>query len=363
MVLQPYEKLKITWSPTGEDFTINLPWLTMAIDVEKEEASWIEEATQNLHQSPSLPSVQKFFETLKAYPMAYQRPRSLIEFEGQDLQECPKSLDKIDCATPESFLKSIDVPFSPHLQQDLPKSWAWDEKQILSKAKIKDSSLYDPLSLISYLICYRLDWESTTWSGQDGLGQILEKFLQEDEKKFFRMIAWISRQSHYVTTQFHISVRPALKHFSKAKSALEHFIQDEVGHFRFMEQTIADLGFKGAHEFSLGDATRWMLDAFERMGIISPLAFSAMINLFEAAYYEGQDPLSRVIEKSSKPHAARGYILHYKINQEHRHCDMPLILGAYLAPQTQEHALLTIRLFELTLAFLDSMENKLDRMI
>src|SRR5688500_2021894 len=96
------------------------------------------------------------------------------------------------------------------------------------------------------------------------------------------------------------------------------------------------------------------------MASLSPLAFSAMINIFEAAFYEGQDPIWRVVKQSSKPEAARGYDLHYKINQEHRHCDMPLVLAQRLAPQCKEHLILTLAIFELTLYFLDQMEKKLD---
>ena len=357
----PYEKMKINWNQTKDSFELALPWVDISLDVEDKEKSWIEEATHNLHEKPELPSVQKFFETLKAYPLSYQRPRTLEAFEKQDLQPCPDTLAKVDFSTPETFIKTIGVPFSPSLEQDAPPQWTWEMEKILDKAKIPGTDLYDPISLITYLICYRLDWESETWSGQDGMGQILEKIRLNDEVRFFKMVGWISRQSHYVTTQFHISVLPALKHFSKARETLEHFINDEVGHFRFMDQTIADLGFKGAQEFSLGDATRWMLDVFEKLGKISPMAFSAMINVFEAAYYEGQDPLSRVIKRSSKPQAAKGYDMHYKINQDHRHCDMPVILGRYCAPQQKDHALLTVHLFEVTLNLLDIMEKRLDK--
>jgi hypothetical protein len=84
-----------------------------------------------------------------------------------------------------------------------------------------------------------------------------------------------------------------------------------------------------------------------------------MLNIFEAAYYEGADPISRVIKQSSRPHAVQAYDLHYKINQEHRHCDMPLILAERFTPQTYEHAALTLGLFELTLNFLDQIEKNL----
>ena len=153
-------------------------------------------------------------------------------------------------------------------------------------------------------------------------------------------------------------MKPALSHFEKAQELINHFICDEVGHYKFMEQVFRDINLD-KDDFPVEEGTKWLLKAHERAAEISPLVFSAMINLFEAAFYEGQDPISRVIELSSKPYAAQGYNLHYKINQEHRHCDMPVRLGSYLAPQTYGHAVLTLGLFELTLNFLDNMEKDL----
>ena len=355
----PHESLTITWQPDDKSFDILLPWMKMTVDVSDTEKDWIQEATHCLHEKPNLPSVQRFCETLKDYPLAYQAPRSLTDFYPQDLQSCLETVDHLDFTTPSSFLTSLKVPLSPSLEDMIPSKWTWDLNTILTKTQIPGTPLYDPVSVVTYLICYRLNWESTTWSGQNGLGDSLEQILQQDEEKFFWAMGWISRQSHYVTKQFHIAVKPALESFPKAHKELQHFIQDEVGHYKFMEQTLQDLGFKGPEEFSLGEGTRWMLDAYEEMGRISPLAFSAMINIFEAAYYEGQDPLSRVLKQSSRPEAARGYDLHYKINQEHRHCDMPVIFSKHIAPQTKDHVRLTVCLFETTLHFLDEMEKQL----
>lgn len=354
-----HSSLKVVWSTTGDSFKIILPWLEMDIEVDSEERPWIEEAISCLHSDPAKPSVQKFLTSLKDYPLGHIAPRSLKDFEKGNFQECSDTLADLDCSTPSNFLKTLGAPYSSQLEKDCPQGWTWDLDTILNQSRLPGTTLYDPVSVTTSLICYRLEWESTSWSGKDGLGKGLESFLEKDENLFFQKMGWISRQSHYVTKQFHISVLPALTHFKKAEKEIQHFIQDEVGHFKFMEQTLQDLGFKGAGDFSLGDGTRWSLDAFERMGSISPLAFSAMINLFEAAYYEGQDPLSRVLKKSSRPEAARGYDLHYKINQEHRHCDMPIILSKYIVPQSRDHVELTTRLFEIALSFLDKMEERL----
>lgn len=353
----PHEALSVRWIDNDTKLSLTLPWLSMEIDVDPSEKHWIEKAIDLLHISPLDNEPQRFIKELKDYPLFYYKPRSIEEFENQDLEK-GKSFN-VDCSTPLSFFNTAQISADSSLQQDIPQKWTWEWDKILDKCRIEGTDLYDPLSFVSYLICYRLQWESTTWSGQDGLGQILESFLKEDEKKFFRAIGWISKQSHYITKNFCEGLRPAFTHFPKSKDLIEHFIDDEIGHHKFMEQVFSDLNLN-MDDFKVGSATKWLLAAHQRIAILSPLAFSAMVNLFEAAFYEGQDPISRVIKKSSKPDAARGYDLHYKINQEHRHCDMPLILAQRIAPQPKEHLILTLAIFELTLHFLDQMEKMLD---
>jgi len=356
----PYEKMAITWLGPNqmqeEGFVIKLPWLSMEFDVTQEDKPWIKDATTHLHTDPFNRNVQKFIQEIKDYPVFYIKPRTLKEFEGKDLQECPQVA--VDTSTPSRFVETLGCPIDASLKEDIPQNWTWDWEGILNKARIKGTELYDPMSLVSYLICYRLDWESKTWSGQDGFGKFLEKELKEDEDKFFQRIGWVAKQSWYVTTETYEAMKPALTHFPKNGGWIEHFMTDEIGHYKFMEQVFDDLDLN-KEDFPVGNATKWLLDCHRRTSVISPLAFSAMINIFEAAYYEGQDPISRVLKLSSRPQAARGYDLHYKINQEHRHCDMPINLASHLAPQTLSQVLLTLGIFELTLHFLDSMEQKL----
>lgn len=360
MLYLPHEKLAVEWAPNDAGFYLTLPWLSMEVGVTNSEKPWIKDAIEHLHDEPANENTQRFIKDLKDYPLFYLQPRRIEDFKDQDLQQAPPL--HVDVTTPQRFIETSGIPFDPELEKDIPQQWTWDWEKILQKARIEGTDLYDPLSFVTYLICYRLEWESTTWSGQDGLGQILEGYLKEDEDKFFRAIGWISRQSWHVTMECCEGMQPALTHFSKAKDLIEHFMVDEMGHYKFMEQVFADLDLN-KEDFTKGPATSWLLDSHARMAVLSPLAFSAMINIFEAAYYEGQDPLSRVIKQSSKPHAARGYDLHYKINQEHRHCDMPIVLAQRLAPQTKDHLCLTLAIFEITLNFLDQMEKRLDEFL
>lgn len=356
MTYIPHEKLMIDWADQNDSFSLSLPWISMEIDVTPEDREWIKNATHLLHSDPANQNVQRFIQYLKDYPVFYIKPRQLAEFTGKDLQPCTDL--NVDSSTPHKLLETFGCPIDETTKEDIPLNWSWDREKILNKAQIEGTDLYDPISFITYLICYRLEWESTTWSGQDGFGNFLEKLLKRDEKKFFQAIGWISKQSWYVTKESGHSLEPGLLHFSKARTLIEHFMADEAGHYKFMEQVFNDIGLD-KDEFPVADGTKWLLDSHKRVAEICPLAFSAMVNLFEAAYYEGQDPISRVIGLSSKPEAARGYDLHYKINQEHRHCDMPVHFAAFLAPQTRNQALLTIGLFELTLHILDEMENRL----
>lgn len=356
----PYPALNIIWDENSLSFIVKTPWVQIDIDIEENEKEWIKDAIVYLHDDPTRSTVQQFLKSLNDYPLSYYKTRDLDFFQEKNLSE--DLLIDIDFSSPSKFINTIGIMFNQDLQDDIPQNWMWDWKSICERARIKDSDLYDPLGFISYLICYRLDWESQTWSGQNGLGHILTKLLETNETRFFQAIGWITKQSWYVTQESCQCLKKALKTFPEAQEEIHHFIKDEAGHYKFMNQVFEDLELDGDN-FNVGPATHWLLASHGRMAEISPLAFSSMINLFEAAYYEGDDPISRVIKKSSKPHAARGYDLHYKINQEHRHCDMPLIFGQYLAPQSKEHLYLTLAVFELTLNFLDKMEQKLENYI
>lgn len=194
------------------------------------------------------------------------------------------------------------------------------------------------------------------------MGNFLEDLLKKDESKFFQAIGYVTKQSWYVTMETAHAMEPALTHFNKANELISEFIKDEAGHHKFMEQVCEDMGVD-INSFPVSDETKWLLASHKQAAHISPLAFSAMVNLFEAAFYVDQDPLSRTLRLSSKPEAARGYELHYKINLEHHHNDMPVHLAKYLAPQSKTHLLLTLGLFEITLNLLDEMEKNLHRIL
>ncbi len=354
----PHELLTINWTDKGDGFKLSLPWFSMDVGVSEEDNKWIQDATHHLQSHPSNPNVQRFICDLKEFPVFYIQPRKLEDFKRQDLQSCTELT--IDSSTPAHLISTFGCDISDELRDDIPSAWIWDREKILRKAQIEDTDLYDPLSFISYLTCYRLEWENTTWSGQDGFGQFLERLLSQDEEQFFQVMGWVVKQSWYITSEACQLMEPALIHFDKAKELIHEYICEELGHYKFMEQVFKDMNLN-KEDFSVGAGTKWQLDAFNRTAFISPLAFSALINLFEASFYEGEDPIARLLRLSSNPGAAHGYDLHYKINQDNRHCDMPLQLAAYLAPQTRSHAMLTLGLFELTLNFFDCMEKDLEK--
>jgi len=364
MLQIPYEKMAVNWMEPNslgqskdERFFFSLPWVSTEVDVTEQDEGWIREATIRLHTDPLNENVQKFIQAFKYYPVSYSQPRKLEDFEGKDLQACPDI--NVDPSTPASLLTTFGCLIDPSIQEDVIPAWTWDQEKILEKARIEGTDLYDPMSFITYLICYRLEWESGGWVGQDGFVGFLETLVNSrDEKEFFQAIGWISRQAWQVMTEFCPSMEPARTHFPKANEAIARYISEEAGHYKFMEQVFRELDLD-KNDFAVGGGTRWLLDAYKRVAVISPLAFSAMVSLFEASYYEEEESIAAVIKLSSRPHAGRGYELHRKVNQEHRHCDVSARFASCLAPQTRPHALLTVGLFELTLHLLEKMEQKL----
>ncbi len=350
-----HEKLVINWINSEKSFELSLPWMSMKVDISEKDRGWIKDATDHLHSTPANTNVQRFINNFKDYPLFYIQPRGRDEFYNKPFQPCPSL--KIDFSTPAALVSSFECEISDDLTKDIMPHWTWEWEKILAKGRIPGTDLYDPISFISYLICYRLEWESAMWS-ENGIEQLLEHLLHSDESQFFQAIGRITKQSWYKTKTCCQAMMPALIHFDIARDVIHHFMCDEVGHYKFMEEVFRDLGLD-KEDFPIEEETRWLLAAHERVARLSPLAFSAMINLFDVTFYEDKSSISRLIKHSSKPHAAQGFELHYKITQDHRHCDMPLRLGQYLAPQTYSHAALTLGLFELTLNFLDTMKKRL----
>lgn len=358
MLQIPYEKMSINWlgSDQVDRFSFTLPWISMEVDVTEEDRGWISDATAHLHTDPLNSNVQKFIEAFKDYPVSYVKPRKLEEFAGKDFPECP--LLDVDLSTPATLLATFGCPLDPSIQEDVIPAWTWDQERILGKARIEGTNLYDPVSFVTYLACYRLEWESQTWLGQDRFGSFLETLLKKDERQFFQAIGWISRQAWQVMTEFSPSMEPALNHFGTRKEVVARYIAEEVGHAKFMEQVFRELDLD-KDTFSLEGGTKWLLGSYKRAATLSPLAFSAMVGLFEAAYYEEDELIPSIIRRSSRPNAARGYELHGKVNKEYCHRDIPVHFASCLAPQTRSHALLAVVLFELTLNILNRMEQRL----
>ena len=356
----PHEKMSIEWTKESgnpvESFVLSLPWVSMDYDVDDTDKAWIKDATTHLHTNPQNSNVQRFMKELQDYPVSYVHPRKLEEFKGKDLQECPKLA--VDALTPSSLLATFGCPIDPSLKEDVPDNWSWDQEKILSKARIEGTDLYDPVSFVSYMICYRLEWESEGWTGQGGFGKFLENLREKDEPLFFQAIGWITKQAWYITSNFCLAMEPALTHFSKAQELLVPYIADEVGHHKFMERVFQDLDLD-KDSFPIEAWPKWIMASFKHAASLSPLTFTMMINIFEIAYSDAPEATSRAIKLSSRPYAAHGYDLHYKINRDHRHCDMPLNFARYLGTQTRSHALLAIRLFEIILNILDGMEQRL----
>lgn len=362
ILYRPYENLQVSQIGEG-DLSVSTPWIDLSFEIEKDQGSWIRKAIENLHVSPLTPEVQRFLEPLKDYFVSSVVPRPLSEFEGKPYETKAGSLDFIDFSTPLAFLRSSGVEYDPKLEKTCPSEWRWDPTLVLEKSKIPETDLYDPLSFITTVTLMRLENEEKEESHpKENLYTILEKALETDENLFFRYMGWVSRQSYHITSNVcHKFDRP-IQQSPVLREHLERYRADEAGHHKFMEQTLNNLGFK-IEDFEVGYATKFLVDVFEKTGSMSLFAFVCLISIFEPPIHLEEDPLSTLLKKSSKPQAAKGYTMHYKINMEHNHADVARSLCAYFGAQSKNECLFTIRLFELCLHLTSRMEENLPKMI
>ena len=264
---QPYHDLKVSWINDNE-ISISTPWINVTFEIEKEMKSSIRNAIFNLHTDPLSSEVQAFLQPLKDYFVSYILPRTLSEFEGLDLETQTCNLDFIDFSTPLSLLRTLGIEYDPSLENDCQASWKWKTDDVLRKSRIPGTDLYDPLSFITSLNLMRLENEGKEEIAQRGLYDILGETLKTNEELFFRYMGWVSRQSHYITSTVCHKFDIPIQRSPILREHLEHYRGDEVGHHKFMEQTLDDLGFK-VEDFELGNATKFLSDSFDKFSFLS----------------------------------------------------------------------------------------------
>ena len=340
----PYESLIVSWLPEFAGLQLSLPWLQMNVEVDDDEREWLKVGIRNLHSHSLNPNTQKFLSFFKEYPIAYTQPRTISEFK-KILSKKNMPTD-IDLSSPIALMNSLNIKTCPEILTEIISTWSWDLTDILNKTRIPQSNSYDPMSLVTYLICKRLEVESYTDALRKDFPRKLNHLRQTDEAQFFEVMKKFLRHTHFVTSQLQGCCYPALQTFSQAQDIIQNFMNEELGHDILMAESLQILGCTNPQDVAVFPSLITLMQLYKSMASLSPLAFTLMTGYFEGVSYTENDDLAVVLQRSSRPETAKGYTIHHNINKEGNHKDFIYELTSQLSLVSKEEAEVAIRILE-----------------
>lgn len=340
----PYPQVQIQWDSQEKGFTITLPWISIDVEVEAEEQPWIKQAIALLHTEPEHFMVQKFLSLLNEHPIAYYKPRSSIEFAPT--MEPHSLLSTIPMATPQDLLHWIDDRTVLGKEFQKLTSWQWDMEEIAKITKIPGTSFHDPMSLITYLRGHSMAMDAEGGVYREQLAVLLDKLRCQNEPAFFAFMTTLIRQTHYITQNFQRYCPISLTTFQEATAEIQEFIQEEKGHDKLMEVSLARLGCMDPEKITPLPETIYLMTIFKKTAELCPMAFTGLVGFFEGGEYGLSDPLADILRQSSKPEAALGYERHFEINTSSNHNQVIYSLASKLPSQTYDQLVFTTRILE-----------------
>lgn len=340
----PYESLIVNWLPEFTEFQLLLPWIQISVEVDYDEREWLKVGIHNLHSHSLNPKTQKFLSFLKDYPISYIQPRSMNKFKENSFnQNMPTN---IDLSSPIALINSLDIKTCPKLLSKILPMWSWNLKDILNKTRILGSNVHDPISLVTYLICKRLEVESYTDVLRKDFSRKLDQLRQDNEARFFNVIKIFLRHTHFVTSQLQDCCHPALQTFSTARPIIQNFMDEELGHDKLMADSLRILGCTNPEDIAVFPSLITLMQLYKNTASLSPLAFTLMTGYFEGVSYTENDDIAIVLQRSSRPEASKGYAIHHDINKEGNHKDFIYELARQLLAVSKEETEIAIRILE-----------------
>ncbi len=331
-VFSPYEELKLQWKSDHSGFELLCPWVQISVDVEPDERPKIIELTKDGLGS-------SFLEFFAQYPISYLRHSSVEalpqrESHAKEAKELP----------PYSLIRTL----ANTEKSDLPEvnsSWKWDLSPVLAFSAIPDTKLYDPLAVYSYLRRLRLLDEASDPTNV-GIYPELEALRVKDEAVFFHLVQLMLRQNYHVTHSCESSLKPALA-IKGFKGVIEAFLTEEHGHDQLVLKSLRAAGALNPENYPLFSEIDYSMRILGHCAAHAPLAFCSIVGAFEGNDSADHDPLALILEKSSRPRAARGIQQHHLINRDNHHSRVGEDLVRGLAPASKSEVILAARWAEL----------------
>lgn len=322
ILIRPYKEVSISWKQDQTGFLLSSPWLELSIEVDEQNKSSLYKTTNEIFNNKEINSIeaQNFLSFFKDFPLVKFDPRTT--FEGK--LYCPKN---------------ISTPLY---------NYKWDIDSILNQSQIPDTQTYDPIAVYS-LLAHKRYLSEQKCSEELSMSFELDKIRIQDEKKFFKIVATILKQSLEITKRCCECIAPAYDLYAPAKEMVSEYSKSEEGHYNFVIHSLKKFGLNKEEikALPLFSETTLSMDILKQAASENFLAFSCVVAVFESAGFHNEDPIASLLRKSSIPNSAIGLETHFKINKEEGHAQIGLDFAQTLGPVSKEAVIHAANLMEI----------------
>jgi hypothetical protein len=264
---EPYPELQAEID--GCQLSLLTPWLTINADVDPAAQSFANYCAKHLHDPQCRKHVSSFLAPFSDYPVAFMRIDGLSHYSE----------------TTASHNFNVFA---------------------FSKTNIPDE--YDGLAALTYFRRKLLSAQSVSESKSPRMDM---DFAGKDmaQKMVF--------QNFYVTSNCDRILEKAIKNYPKFSVALTDFRNDEMGHDKFLQKVIDQIGPWQGGVLAETKKVVALLDQAAELGI---LPFAMALEIFEGIEFTRKEsPLAALVRRNFGDAASRPLQMHYDINRAKKH--------------------------------------------
>lgn len=297
--------LQCKYDPIHQKLFLTTAQLKIRFSVPADEAMKAALLSEMIERKEKTPEVSELLEKIRHLPISLFTSRGRNEIDGDEVRADVKTW-----ASPKQFLIEIGYEEANN------SGFTFDQDFITANCRIEsESDLYDPLAAHALIV--------DAWRTSPHLIDLnfseLDEVLASDEPQFFRIIAQILEQTHYVTSQCLESLQPSLSLVGRLGTFMREFAKDEKGHHILLAHSLSEIRRAGPIETDVQDSTVGLMEVLKYAAANNPLALSVLLTFFEGVHLDRSDPLAVLLSRSSRPRSAIGIQKHWDINRNGQH--------------------------------------------
>ncbi len=336
--LTPYEELTIQFCENS--VAVQTPWLMLDCEVNQ-----------------AVDSIQKnVLVCLYQYPICYIHPQQITFRNIGSLLRCawwafrcaglPHILEK------RSASRQKEISTSPNRSNP-----SWTVNQVIRFSRIGWLNVCDGVAAFSVL--RRCLHQSLLSAPERKLFERLND-LKPSGELFFRGIAFVLVQNLHVTRFGTEALNRAVSRFPSIANKVVAYIESESGHDKLVLKSLKLLGYENTSELGVLPETKQLVQILSDAAASSTVAFSIMIEFFEAGSSSSEHPIASLLKGTVHADAGKPLQMHRDINVNANHSSTALSFLMDSEPLTTREVQEASRLLALAVSVRESMLERLE---